>query len=288
QHTQLQTVFGINMVALENNQPRLFGIKDILNAFLRHRREVVTRRTLYDLRKARDRAHVLEGLAVALANIDPIIELIKAASTPADARNELVARGWTPGVVMRMLERTGAESSRPEGLEVRYGLHDGLYHLSPTQAQAILDLRLHRLTGLEQEKIVKEYGEILETIDDLLEILRDPERLKREIREELSEISRTYGDERRTEIQESYEDLTDEDLIAREDMVVTLSHLGYAKSQPVSEYRAQRRGGKGRIAAQTRSEDFVERMIIANSHDTLLCFSNFGKVYWLKVYQIPQ
>jgi len=288
QHTQLQTVFGINMVALENNQPRLFGIKDILNAFLRHRREVVTRRTLYDLRKARDRAHVLEGLAVALANIDPIIELIKAAPTPADARNELVARGWTPGVVMRMLERTGAESSRPEGLEARYGLHDGLYHLSPTQAQAILDLRLHRLTGLEQEKIVKEYGEILDTIDDLLEILRDPERLKREIREELSEISRTYGDERRTEIQESYEDLTDEDLIAREDMVVTLSHLGYAKSQPVSEYRAQRRGGKGRIAAQTRSEDFVERMIIANSHDTLLCFSNFGKVYWLKVYQIPQ
>ncbi len=288
QHTQLQTVFGINMVALENNQPRLFGLKDILNAFLRHRREVVTRRTLFELRKARARAHVLEGLAVALANIDEIIELIKASASPADARNELVARAWAPGVVLRMLERADSASSRPDDLEPGYGLQQGAYHLSPTQAQAILDLRLHRLTGLEQEKILAEYGEILDTIADLIEILENPDRLRREIREELTEISTAYGDERRTEIQESYEDLTDEDLIAREDMVVTISHLGYAKSQPLSEYRAQRRGGKGRMATQTREEDFVERMIVANSHDTVLCFSNLGKVYWLKVYQIPQ
>ncbi|KAA3626633.1 MAG: DNA gyrase subunit A, partial [Proteobacteria bacterium] len=288
QHTQLQTVFGINMVALENNQPRLFGLKDILNAFLKHRREVVIRRTLFELRKARARAHVLEGLAVALANIDPIIELIKRSANPAEAKAELIAGNWVPGVVLEMLERADSAESRPEDLADEYGLRDGRYHLSPTQAQAILDLRLHRLTGLEQEKIVKEYGEILVNIRDLIEILENPDRLKQVIREELEAISEAYGDARRTEIQESYEDLTDEDLIAREDMVVTLSHLGYAKSQPLSEYRAQRRGGKGRIAAQTRDEDFVERMIVANSHDTLLCFSNFGKVYWLKVYQIPQ
>ena len=288
QHTQMQTVFGINMVALENNQPRLFGLKDILNAFLRHRREVVTRRTIFDLRKARARAHVLEGLAVALANIDEIIELIRRSPSPAEAKSELVARDWASGAVTEMLGRANAEASRPEDLSADYGLRDGRYHLSPTQAQAILDLRLHRLTGLEQEKILKEYGEILDTIIDLIEILENPDRLKREVRGELEELNEGYGDERRTEIQESYEDLTDEDLIAREDMVVTVSHLGYAKSQPLSEYRAQRRGGKGRIAAQTRDEDFVERMIVANSHDTVLCFSNFGKVYWLKVYQIPQ
>ncbi len=288
QHTQMQTVFGINMVALENNQPRVFNLKELLEAFLRHRREVVTRRTLFELRKARNRAHTLEGLAVALANLDPVIEMIKRSASPAEARENLVAADWNPGVVLEMLERADSAASRPDGMDARYGLHDGVYRLSPAQAQAILDLRLHRLTGLEQEKILKEYGEILDQIRDLIEILEVPERLLTEIRRELEEIRDQYGDDRRTEIQESYEDLTDEDLITREDMVVTISHAGYAKCQPLSEYRAQKRGGKGRIAASTRDEDFVERMIVANSHDTLLCFSNHGKVYWLKVYQIPQ
>ncbi|GJL81910.1 MAG: DNA gyrase subunit A [marine bacterium B5-7] len=288
QQTQLQTVFGINMVALENNQPRLFGLKDMLSAFLKHRREVVTRRTLFELRKARARAHILEGLAIALANIDPIIELIKRSPSPAEAKEQLVATQWPAGLVVEMLSRADDIESRPDDLEPGFGLDADLYRLSPIQAQAILDLRLHRLTGLEQEKILKEYSDILERIRDLIDILENPDRLREVIREELTEISDNYGDDRRTEIRETYEDLTDEDLIAREEMVVTISHLGYAKSQPLSEYRAQRRGGRGKMATQTRSEDFVERMIVANSHDTLLCFSNLGKVYWLKVYQIPQ
>ena len=288
QQTQMQTVFGMNLVALENNQPKLFGLKQMLEAFLRHRREVVTRRTLYDLRKARHRAHILEGLAVALASIDPVIELIKQSANPQDAKAALMATEWQPGAVTRMLDRTDSSASRPEQLDRSFGLHDGVYRLSDLQAQAILDLRLHRLTGLEQEKILKEYEEILDLIKDLLEILEVPERLLTEIENELEEIRERFGDERRTEIQHVQEDLNDEDLIAREDMVVTISHAGYAKSQPLSEYRAQRRGGKGKIAAQTRDEDFVERMIIANSHDTLLCFSNQGKVYWIRVFQIPQ
>ena len=288
QHTQMQTVFGMNLVALSQNQPRLFGLKDFLEAFLRHRREVVTRRTLFELRKARHRAHVLEGLAVALAAIDPIIELVKRSANPAEARAGLLETAWPPGIVLDMLDRADGAASRPDDLEPGHGLHDGRYRLSPIQAQAILDLRIHRLTGLEREKILKEYTGILEEIGALTEILEVPDRLVLEIRRELEEIRDRYGDDRRTEIRQNHEDLTDEDLITPEEMVVTLSHAGYAKSQPLSGYPVQRRGGKGRIAAQTRDEDFVERMITANSLDTMLCFSNIGKVYWLKIYRIPQ
>jgi DNA gyrase subunit A len=287
QHTQLQSVFGINMVALVQNQPRLFNLKELLEEFLRHRREVVIRRSLYDLRKARERAHILEGLAVALSNIDPIIALIKAAANPADAKEQLIARAWPPGVVADMLERAGAASSRPENLESIYGLTDAGYRLSPAQAQAILDLRLHRLTGLEQEKIRSEYAEILARIDDLLEILRSPERLVAVIREELMDIRERFGDARKTEIVRDQVDLTTEDLIAEEDVVVTLSHAGYVKAQPLTEYRAQRRGGRGKTATRMKDEDFVDRLFVANTHDTLLCFSSRGKVYWLKVYQLP-
>jgi DNA gyrase subunit A len=288
QHTQMQNVFGINMVALVEGQPRLLNLKQILEAFIRHRREVVTRRTVFDLRKAREKAHVREGLSVALANIDPIIAMIKAAKSPAEAKEKLIATPWEPGVVIQMLERTGAEASRPEGLPAEYGLHDGKYHLSDTQAQAILDMRLHRLTGLEQDKILGEYEELLAQIADLLDILGSSERLMQVIREELVEMREQYGDERRTEIIASQEDLTIEDLITEEDVVVTLSHEGYAKSQPLTTYTAQRRGGKGKSATSVKDEDFVEKLFVANTHDTILCFSSRGKVYWLKVYELPQ
>ena len=287
-HTQLQSVFGINIVALVDGQPRLLNLKELLEAFVRHRREVVTRRTVYDLRKARERAHILEGQAVALANIDEVIELIKAAPTPADAKVGLMGRAWEPGPVTAMLSRTGADSSRPEDLDEAFGLKEDGYHLSEAQAQAILDLRLHRLTGLEQDKILNEYKDILENIQGLLAILASTERLMQVIRDELTAVRDQYADPRRTEIIESQLDLTLEDLISEEDVVVTLSHAGYAKSQPLSAYRAQRRGGKGKSATAVKDEDFVDRLLIANTHDTILCFSSAGKVYWLKVYQIPQ
>ena len=288
QHTQLQQVFGINMVALADNQPRTFNLKEMLDEFLRHRREVVVRRTIFDLRKARERAHVLEGLAVALSNIDEMIALIKAAPTPAEARSRMMARLWAPGIVAEMLARVEPERARPQDLEPGLGLIEGGYRLSTAQADAILELRLQRLTGLEQDKIRAEYRELLERIRDLLEILESPERLKRVIREELIAIREAYGDARRTEIVYAEADLSMEDLIAPEDVVVTLSHAGYAKAQPLSDYRAQRRGGRGRMAAGTREEDFIQRMFVANTHDMLLCFSNRGRLYWLKVYQIPQ
>ena len=287
-HTRMQTVFGLNMVALSGNQPRLFTLRDMLEEFLRHRREVVTRRTVHMLRKARDRAHILEGLSVALANLDPVIELIRAAQTPAEAKAQLLSGPWEPGIVAAMVERVDSDMTRAEGPGPEYGMHSDGYRLSPEQAQAILDLRLHRLTGLEQEKIRKEYGEIVDHIASLLEILRNPDRLMAIIREELAEIRDRYGDDRRSEIQDGEIDFSMEDLIPEEELVVTLSHAGYAKSQPVSDYAAQRRGGKGRIATRTREEDFVERMFIANSHDTILCFSDRGKVYWLRVFQLPQ
>ncbi|MBR9805219.1 DNA gyrase subunit A, partial [bacterium] len=285
--TQLQSVFGINMVALVDGQPKLIDLKQALEIFVKHRREVVTRRTIYLLRKARERAHVLEGLAIALANIDAVIELIKTSASSAEAKERLLAQYWVPGGVMDMLERAGAEASRPEDLERLYGLRDGQYYLSPVQAQAILDLRLHRLTGMEHEKLLQEYREKLEAIADFLDILGDPARLMTVIREELIEIVDQYGDDRRTEITESQNDLTAEDLITEEDRVVTISHGGYAKSQPLADYQAQRRGGMGKSATSVKEEDFVEHLLVASTHDTILCFSNVGKVYWLKVYQIP-
>ena len=287
-HTPLQTVFGINMVALVDGQPKLLSLKEVLEAFLRHRREVVTRRTLHDLRKARDRAHILEGLTVALANIDAVIALIKASPTPAEARQALTRTLWTPGQVTAMLERAGAEHARPEDAPEGTGLIEGGYRLSDTQAQAILELRLNRLTGLEQDKIIEEYGGLLERIAELQLILEDPDRLREVIREELAQLKTEYGDARRTEIVESYSDLTAEDLIPDEPVVVTLSHQGYAKAQPVDAYQAQRRGGRGRSAAPVKDDDFIDKLFIANSHDTLLCFSSRGKCYWLKVYQVPQ
>jgi len=288
QHTSMQQVIGINMVALVNNQPRLFTLPELIDEFIKHRREVVTRRTIYDLRKARERAHLLEGLAIALSNIDPIIALIKAAASPAEAKEQLLARPWAPGIVAGMLARSGSKLSRPEGLPAGLGLVDDGYFLSERQAQAILDLRLHRLTGLEQEKIISEYEEVLGRIAELIEILQNFDRLMQVIRDELSEIRDKYGDDRRTEIVQSYEDLTDEDLITPEDMVVTLSHGGYAKSQPLAEYQAQRRGGRGKSATRVKDEDFVAHLFVANTHDTILCFSNTGKVYWQKVYMLPQ
>jgi DNA gyrase subunit A len=285
--TQLQSVFGINMVALVDGQPKILNLKEILEAFVKHRREVVTRRTVYLLRKARERGHILEGLAIALANIDPVIELIKASPSPGEAREKLLARAWIPGDVSGMLERAGADACRPDELEPQYGLHDGQYHLSPAQAQAILELRLHRLTGLEHEKLLNEYEDRLKEIAGYLEILMDTDRLKAVIREELEEIVQEYGDERRTEITSSQHDLTAEDLITEEDRVVTISHGGYAKTQPLTDYQAQRRGGMGKMATAVKDEDFVEHLLIASTHDTILCFSNLGKVYWLKVYQIP-
>jgi DNA gyrase subunit A len=288
QHTAMQTVFGINMVALLDGQPRLLNLKDVLEAFLRHRREVVVRRTIYELRRARDRAHALEGLAVALANIDEMIALIKASAGPAEAKAGLLARTWRPGVVTSMLERAGAAASRPSDVGDDFGLIDGEYRLTDAQAQAILDLRLHRLTGLEQGKIVQEYGEILDKIAALQEILADPDRLAGVIRDELTEVREHYGDERRTTIFSDHLDLTLEDLITEEEVIVTLSHAGYAKSQPISSYRAQRRGGRGRAATSVKGEDFIDTLFVASSHDTILCFSSAGKVYWLKVYTLPQ
>ncbi|MCK5091545.1 MAG: DNA gyrase subunit A, partial [Gammaproteobacteria bacterium] len=286
--TQMQSVFGINMVALVDGQPRLLNLKQILEAFLRHRREVVTRRTMFDLRKARDRAHVLEGLAISLSNIDEVIALIKASAGPAEAKAGLMGQVWKPGIVSEMLERAGADTSRPETLAREFGLSKDGYKLSEAQAQAILELRLQRLTGLEQDKIVNEYKEILNKIDDLLDILSSPDRLKKVIHDELSEIREQYGDERRTEIITTQQDLSLEDLITPEDVVVTLSHAGYAKAQPISGYSAQRRGGKGKTAARVKEEDFIDKLFIANTHDTLLCFSSHGKAYWLKVYELPQ
>ena len=286
--TPLQSVFGINMVGLVDNQPRLLSLKELLEAFLRHRREVVTRRTLFDLRKARERAHILEGLMVALANIDEIIELIKASSSPAEARSALCAKLWRPGAVTAMLERAGAAATRPQDLAEESGLTAGQYRLSTAQAQAILDLRLHRLTGLEQDKISSEYSELIDNIQGFLEILANPDRLQEVIRGELAEVRAAYADPRRTEIVENYDDLTVEDLIPEETVVVTLSHSGYAKSQPAEVYQAQRRGGRGRTAARVKDEDFIDQLFVANSHDTVLCFSSRGKAYWLKVYQVPK
>jgi DNA gyrase subunit A len=287
-HTQMQNVFGINMVALVDGQPRLLNLKQLLNYFLRHRREVVTRRTLFDLRKARERAHLLEGLAVALANIDEVIALIKSSENPAAAKAALLAKAWQSGALEGMLQRTGAASTRPEDLPPEFGMSEQGYRLSEAQAQAILDLRLHRLTGLEQDKIISEFEELLIKIADLLDILSSPDRLMQVIRDELDAIRVQYGDQRRTEIVLSQLDLSLEDLITPEDVVVTLSHGGYAKAQPIDQYQAQRRGGKGKTATATKDEDFVDKLFVANTHDTILCFSSSGKVYWRKVYELPQ
>ncbi|WP_337881350.1 DNA topoisomerase (ATP-hydrolyzing) subunit A [Rheinheimera sp.] len=286
-NTQMQTVFGINMVALDQGQPKLLGLKEILECFVLHRREVVTRRTVYDLRKARDRAHILEGLAIALSNIDEIIELIKTSASPAEAKAGLVARGWVLGNVQEMLERAGESAARPEWLEEHFGIRDGYYYLTEQQAQAILDLRLHKLTGLEHEKILDEYKELLALIAELLHILASSERLMEVICEELEAAKAQYGDARRTDIQADALDINMEDLIAEEDVVVTLSHLGYAKYQPLSDYEAQRRGGRGKAATTVKDEDFVDQLLIASTHDTILCFSDRGRLYWLKVYQLP-
>ena len=289
QQTQLQTVFGINMVALINNQPRLFNLREMLNEFIRHRCEVVTRRSIFDLRKSRVRAHILEGLALAISNIDEMIALIKNSANPAEAKEKMLDRIWKSSDVQAMIDAAGSVSCLPDDMDkTLYGLLSDGYHLSEAQAQAILELRLHRLTGLEQDKIRSEYEEKLIQIAELIEILENPDRLREVIREELEAIREQYGDERRTEIIANKLDLSLEDLIAEEDLVVTLSHEGYAKSQPLSDYRAQRRGGKGKSAAKTKDDDFVEKLFVANTHDTILCFSTRGKVYWLKVYQLPQ
>ena len=285
--TQMETVFGINIVALSEGQPQTLNLKELLTLFIKHRREVVTRRTLYLLKKARERAHVLEGLTVAISNIDPVIELIRKSPTPAEAKTGLMEAGWTADAIAPMLGRAGADASRPEGLSPNLGMRDGKYYLSVEQAQAILDLRLHRLTGLEHNKLIEEYRAKLEEIEEYLGILGDSDKLIQVIREELELVRDNYGDERRTEIVESRLDLTHEDLIPEEDRVVTLSHGGYAKTQPLTDYRAQRRGGTGKSATAVKDEDFIEHLLIANTHDTILCFSDVGKVYWLKVYQIP-
>ncbi len=286
--TQMQSVFGINVVALVDGQPRLLNLKDMLEVFVRHRREVVTRRTVYELRKARERGHILEGQAVALSNIDPVIVMIKDSPTPAEAKERLIATAWESSAVAAMVERSGAESSRPEVLDEQFGMREGFYHLSPEQAQAILDLRLHRLTGLEHEKLLAEYQEILLQISELLKILGSAERLLEVIREELEKIKADFGDARRTEITASHIDLTIADLITEEDRVVTISHSGYAKSQPLDAYHAQRRGGRGKAATGVKDEDYVEHLLVANSHTTLLLFSSKGKVYWKRTFEIPE
>jgi DNA gyrase subunit A len=285
--TQLQSVFGINVVALVDGQPKILNLQQLIHHFLRHRREVVTRRTIYLLKKARERAHTLEGFAIALGNIDEIIALIKASPSATEAREALVARGWNPGSVIQMLDRAGAQATRPEWLEDQYGLRDGKYHLSPEQAKDILELRLHRLTGMEHDKIIAEFAVKLEEIAEYQDILGDLTRLMTVIREELEAVVEEFGDERRTEIIESLHDLTIEDLITEEDRVVTISNGGYAKTQPLSDYQAQRRGGMGKSATAVKDEDFVEHLLVASTHATILCFTNLGKVYWLKVYQIP-
>ena len=285
--TQMQSVFGINMVALVDGEPRLVNLIEILEAFLRHRREVVTRRTIYLLRKARERGHLLEGLAVALANIDDVIALIKSSPSAADAREQLLERVWISSGILPMLEAAGADACKPDGLASHFGLIEDGYRLSPEQAQAILELRLHRLTGLEQEKLVGDYQALLVQITDYADILESKARLLSVVRDELKKIQDEYGDERKTEILASQHDLTVEDLITEEDRVVTVSQTGYAKTQPVTDYRAQRRGGTGKAAATVKNEDVVEHLLVASTHDTLLCFSSVGKVYWLKVYLIP-
>jgi DNA gyrase subunit A len=286
--TPMETVFGINMVALLDGQPKLMSLREMLDAFLRHRREVVTRRTIFELRRARERAHILEGLAVALANIDEVIALIKASPTPAEARAAMLARGWAPGAVAQMLERSGAASTRPDGLAAEFGLAGEIYRLSELQAQAILDMRLNRLTGLEQGKIVEEFQGLLAEIGELSDILSLPARLTEVVRAEIVEIRDNYGDARRTEISRDHLDLSTEDLIEPQDVAVTMSHAGYAKAQPVSDYQAQRRGGRGKSATAVKDEDFIEKFFVAHTHDTLLCFSNRGKVYWLRVFELPQ
>ncbi|MHC5348005.1 DNA gyrase subunit A [Metapseudomonas furukawaii] len=286
--TQMQSVFGINAVALVDGQPRTMNLKDMLEVFIRHRREVVTRRTVFELRKARERGHILEGQAVALSNIDPVIELIKASPTPAEAKERLIATAWESSAVEAMVERAGADACRPEDLDPQYGLRDGKYYLSPEQAQAILELRLHRLTGLEHEKLLSEYQEILNLIGELIRILTNPERLMEVIREELEKVKAEFGDARRSEIVASQVDLTIADLITEEERVVTISHGGYAKSQPLAVYQAQRRGGKGKSATGVKDEDYIEHLLVANSHATLLLFSSKGKVYWLRTFEIPE
>lgn len=287
--TQMQNVFGINMVALNNGQPQMHNLKQLLEAFVRHRREVVTRRTVYELRRAREKGHLLEGLAVALANIDDVIALIKKSPSSAEAKERLLAKGWEPGQVMNMLERAGGEDAcRPDGLEEQYGLRDGVYHLSPEQAKAILEMRLQKLTGLEQDKLVMDYQELLDKIRELMAILADTNILLDVIRDELRNVRNEYGDARRSEILTSKEDFSIEDLIPNEQVVVTLSHGGYAKMQPLDTYRSQRRGGRGKAATNMKDEDYVEQLLIAGTHDTLLCFTNIGKVYWLRVYELPE
>ena len=285
--TSMQMVFGINMVALVDGEPKTLNLKEMLQAFIRHRREVVTRRTNYLLRKARERGHILEGLAVALGNIDEVIELIKSSPSAADAKEKLLARTWVSSGVEAMLANAGPDACRPDDLPEEMGLHDGHYKLSPEQAQAILELRLHRLTGLEQEKLISDYADLIRQIGEFLEILGNQSRLMEVIREELEAIREEYGDERRTEITSSTHDLTVEDLITEEDRVVTISKGGYAKSQPLSDYQAQRRGGMGKAAASVKEEDYVEHLLVASSHDTLLCFTSAGKVFWLRGFQIP-
>jgi len=286
--TSMQTVFGINMVALHEGQPQLLNLKQILGAFIAHRREVVTRRTIFELKKARGRAHILEGQAVALANIDEVIKLIKASPTPVEARVSLLKKAWKPGSVEKMLENAGGMNTTPIDLEKQYGLKNKVYTLSPIQAQAILDLRLHRLTGLEQDKILDEYKNILELIKNLLGILSDADVLLKVIRDELNEIVSEYGEPRRTEINQDYTNLMDEDLIPDEEVIVTLSHSGYIKAQSSDTYQAQKRGGRGRSATKMKDEDFIDKLFVANTHDTLLCFSSKGKIYWIKVYRVPQ
>ncbi|MEO5691562.1 MAG: DNA gyrase subunit A [Usitatibacter sp.] len=286
--TQMQETFGMNMVALVDNQPRVLNLRQFLDAFLRHRREVVTRRTVFDLRKARERGHILEGLAVALSNVDEVIAIIKAAATPAVARTDLMSRTWRSPLVEQMLQRASADAFRPEALAREFGFSDAGYRLSDVQAQRILEMQLQRLTGLEQDKILSEYREVIAAIEDLLDILSKPERVTQIIGDELLEIKREFGDARRSEIVVNGQELHLEDLITPEDVVVTLSHAGYVKSQPLGEYRAQKRGGRGKQATATKEDDFIEKLFIANTHDYVLCFSNRGKVYWLKVYEVPQ
>ena len=286
--TQLQDTFGMNMVALLDGQPRLLNLKQMLEAFLRHRREVITRRTVFELRKARERGHVLEGLAVALANVDEMIAIIKAAPTPPEAKKDLMAKSWKSPVVEEMLKRAAMEASRPDGLSIDFGLSLNGYKLSDVQAQEILQMRLQRLTGLEQDKIVNEYKEVMDVITDLLDILATPSRVTQMIIDELAAIRQQFGDKRRSEIVHNAQDLSLEDLITPQDVVVTLSHTGYVKSQPLEEYRAQKRGGRGKQAAATKEDDFIDKMFVANTHDYILCFSNRGRVYWLKVYEVPQ
>lgn len=286
--TQMQVTFGINMVALDHGQPKVLNLKQIIEAFVLHRREVVTRRSIFELRKARERAHILEGLAIALANIDPVIELIRRSKTADEAREGLLSRPWAFGNVAPMLEAAGVDAARPDELAAECGVHNGEYYLSEAQARAILELRLHRLTGLEHEKILDEYKDILVVIGELLHILNSAERLMQVIREELEKVKAEFGDERRTEITSASGDINLEDLIAQEDVVVTLSHAGYVKYQPLSEYEAQRRGGKGKSATKMKEDDFIERLLVANTHDTILCFSTRGRLYQLKVYQLPQ